>query len=913
MTALPHVPISSVAKYSLFHAPVVSFFLKVMEAVPVAQPFDVGLKVQPTLDENKRINKEMFEITANRILGGSSIVIFPEGTCHSTPTIKELKIGTARMALQVASNNGPRIPIVPIGLSYSTPSGMQFRSKVLVDIGRPIEITDELLNLYERGGKEGQFSACKIITDRIERQLRDVTIKSPDWGSVLEEVVMSKGWEKPDFSETYEPDPTVVKLKEGEKAKPARIIQTASVLVNNKTYKSSSVPESDSAYASRLRLLTSTGTTPKPNAALKLEAAKAAYFSISGASSSSLHLTNIVDRQFVEHMHLARRVYKPNAAKITLGMYASLTRNFMRMTLRNLADPELQSLWTNLSDYKEGIETLGITDKYVAMHEIGTDPMNERMNSLRKRAGRNLVKSSVMLPFSLLGHVIHSPVAMLAAVAGNKMGIERDTGDTSVVATMRLIAGFSGTLVLYPLIGLAASLFFGSGFACLPAMGVAAFSGSAAIQYPISDVVKGAQGSLKLLLAKDNVDKLRIQRKQLQADIRSYADRKGEEKIQGWWKDPEGFTQTMNENERINDKEQAEKRRIVTKTSIEQAKLTSYTIKLASDSKRHPDERAVLTIKQAPGNNKALLWIPGRNDSFFHVHVLDRFLDAGFDLYALDLRRCGRAKFCESGKEVVSELMAHDSHDFREYYEEIDATLAFLKNPKPLPSTNVHYPNVIQEGGSGVVYDSVICYSHSTGSLIASMYGSDKGGAWRGAIDGYLFNSPFWSWNLKWYEGLHVVQNATKAVDKKTLIDKGGAVSDYSKSMKANYGYGNEHKSELSLSVSAGWCQEVTKAQTMLKNGEMVLNKPILVLSTTADEILSHSEIDDLSDLLHKSKKDGKNNPISKSSKSRFVERVIGSTATDRSAHDVLAAPSAARVDEAMDIIENWLHVNYDD
>ena len=90
----------------------------------------------------------------------------------------------------------------------------------------------------------------------------------------------------------------------------------------------------------------------------------------------------------------------------------------------------------------------------------------------------------------------------------------------------------------------------------------------------------------------------------------------------------------------------------------------SYRIPLR-ENKRHPDEAAVLTTKQWPGNRNALLWIPGRNDGFFHVHVLERILEAGFDLVTLDLRRCGRAQFSRDGARVVPELLAHDSHDFR--------------------------------------------------------------------------------------------------------------------------------------------------------------------------------------------------------------------------------------------------------
>ncbi len=109
MTAMPNLDFSSVAKYSLFKAPVVSFFLKVMEAVPVAQPFDIGLKVQPTEEESKRVNKEMFDITISRLLKGSNIIIFPEGTCHNTPTLKELKVRTTHFNSVLSFLFAPRL------------------------------------------------------------------------------------------------------------------------------------------------------------------------------------------------------------------------------------------------------------------------------------------------------------------------------------------------------------------------------------------------------------------------------------------------------------------------------------------------------------------------------------------------------------------------------------------------------------------------------------------------------------------------------------------------------------------------------------------------------------------------------------------------------------------------------------
>jgi hypothetical protein len=35
------------------------------------------------------------------------------------------------------------------------------------------------------------------------------------------------------------------------------------------------------------------------------------------------------DEQFLETVHLARRIYKPDEARLSLGQYAALTRNFV--------------------------------------------------------------------------------------------------------------------------------------------------------------------------------------------------------------------------------------------------------------------------------------------------------------------------------------------------------------------------------------------------------------------------------------------------------------------------------------------------------------------------------------------------------------------------------------------------------
>jgi alpha-beta hydrolase superfamily lysophospholipase len=139
----------------------------------------------------------------------------------------------------------------------------------------------------------------------------------------------------------------------------------------------------------------------------------------------------------------------------------------------------------------------------------------------------------------------------------------------------------------------------------------------------------------------------------------------------------------------------------------------------------------------------------------------------------------------------------------RRHFEEIDAVLKMIKNPAPLPTSGV-----VGEGGCGVVYDAVVMYAHSTGGLVAALYGGPGGGAWRGAVDGYIFNSPFWSWNVNFLEKV-VIRNAVNGVAlgvaPEYLISKGGAVSKYSTKMYRTYGFPEELKSVRTLAVSAGY------------------------------------------------------------------------------------------------------------
>lgn len=53
-----NLPMSSIAKHSLFSTPIISTFVRAMKAVPVMQPFDPGLPPRPTSHGRRKKNNE---------------------------------------------------------------------------------------------------------------------------------------------------------------------------------------------------------------------------------------------------------------------------------------------------------------------------------------------------------------------------------------------------------------------------------------------------------------------------------------------------------------------------------------------------------------------------------------------------------------------------------------------------------------------------------------------------------------------------------------------------------------------------------------------------------------------------------------------------------------------------------------
>ena len=113
----------------------------------------------------------------------------------------------------------------------------------------------------------------------------------------------------------------------------------------------------------------------------------------------------------------------------------------------------------------------------------------------------------------------------------------------------------------------------------------------------------------------------------------------------------------------------------------------------------------------APPTRRAVLYLHGFVDYFFHPHVGDALAAAGYDTYALELR--------DHGRSVRPGRPPNETTDLAVYTEEIDAAVRVLR----------------------VDHDVVVLLGHSTGGLTAALWADARRGL--GLVDALVLNSPW--------------------------------------------------------------------------------------------------------------------------------------------------------------------------
>ena len=135
-----------------------------------------SFKVAPHVDQSKVYNAVFDELDAGGVVG-----IFPEGGSHDRPDLLPLKPGVAIMALGALANNPEcGVKIIPIGMNYF--HAHKFRSRAVVEIGHPIEVSPEQVDAYKGGDRR---NAVGSLLETVYQGLVSVTQSSPDYDTLM--------------------------------------------------------------------------------------------------------------------------------------------------------------------------------------------------------------------------------------------------------------------------------------------------------------------------------------------------------------------------------------------------------------------------------------------------------------------------------------------------------------------------------------------------------------------------------------------------------------------------------------------------------------------------------------------------------------------------------------------------------
>ena len=237
------------------------------------------------------------------------------------------------------------------------------------------------------------------------------------------------------------------------------------------------------------------------------------------------------------------------------------------------------------------------------------------------------------------------------------------------------------------------------------------------------------------------------------------------------------------------------------------------TLELGPDPDTGKDVRAVVVRSTSPNTDPekpTLLWIHGMSDYFFQTHVAEYFTELGYPFYAVDLRRCGRAR--------TPGQRWHYTLDVEHYYPELNAALDVIAAENPSAT--------------------VIPFAHSTGGLIAPLWVDHlrtHDPERHRRIAGMILNSP---WLDLQYHPVQValmrpVINLVGRVAPRLPLPQDG-LGTYGESIhESKYGewsFDTDKKPVYGHRKYFGWIRAINKAQRRIHAGDVDAGVPTLTL-----------------------------------------------------------------------------------
>ncbi|MCM1032633.1 MAG: alpha/beta hydrolase [Odoribacter sp.] len=212
----------------------------------------------------------------------------------------------------------------------------------------------------------------------------------------------------------------------------------------------------------------------------------------------------------------------------------------------------------------------------------------------------------------------------------------------------------------------------------------------------------------------------------------------------------------------------------------------------------------IVNLQASCPSSRAVVYIHGFSDYFLQKEMAERFSAAGYNFYAVDLRRYGRS--------LLPGQHMFQVRDLSEYFPDIEAAVNAAKNGEN---------------------SDIILLAHSTGGLTASLYMAKDPDP---AIKALVLNSPFLEWNLplpvrKFI--IPVISTIGRFFPKMPV--RQAPDEKYARSLRAGIGgeweYREDWKPDIMPDPDAGWVRAIYRGQRMLRT--LHIDVPILLMHSS--------------------------------------------------------------------------------
>ncbi|MEZ4427581.1 MAG: lysophospholipid acyltransferase family protein [Nannocystaceae bacterium] len=226
---------------------------------------------------------------------------------------------------------------------------------------------------------------------------------------------------------------------------------------------------------------------------------------------------NAADFTTLRVLDQIRRLYRPTGMQLTLAERAELSRRFIDHFERFQAEPDVAALFADVARYADALEALGLHDRDLRRHASS--------GARVVRVLRHFVLLLFFVPLAVPGALLHAPILVLAAVAGNSFTRRKD-----VIATTKMVTALS--LVLLGYVAVAAVIVWRVAFPALLwalplSLATLVLSAWATLRVLEREaaVRRGVSVTVALLRFARELARLRAEREALRARLLEVADR----------------------------------------------------------------------------------------------------------------------------------------------------------------------------------------------------------------------------------------------------------------------------------------------------------------------------------------------------------------------------------------------------